>query len=202
MSTVYILTNEAMPGLVKIGRTDGPLADRMRALDSCGVPLPFQCYFAARVENSVFVEAKLHEAFGDFRLRPRREFFQMDPLRAKAALELAALEDVTPRQDIVEYPEDVEALERAVRRAPRFRFSNAQVPIGAEISFARDPAVTATVVSDREILFEGKTASLTGAAVILLEREGLRWKGVQGPLHWIYEGETLAERRQRIEASG
>ena len=39
---VYILTNEAMPGYVKIGRTDGDLAGRVRQLNSTGVPLPFR----------------------------------------------------------------------------------------------------------------------------------------------------------------
>ena len=37
---VYILTNEAMPGLVKIGCTNGELASRIRQLYSTGVPLP------------------------------------------------------------------------------------------------------------------------------------------------------------------
>jgi hypothetical protein len=35
---VYVLTNEAMPGLVKIGRTTGDLASRIRGLYQTGVP--------------------------------------------------------------------------------------------------------------------------------------------------------------------
>ena len=38
---VYVLINEAMPGYVKVGKTAGPVTDRMKALDSTGVPLPF-----------------------------------------------------------------------------------------------------------------------------------------------------------------
>ena len=49
---VYILTNEAMPGYVKIGRTDGDLASRVRQPDSTGVPLPFEVFYAARVRDS------------------------------------------------------------------------------------------------------------------------------------------------------
>ena len=32
MSTVYVLTNEAMPGLVKVGKTSGSLEKRMRGI--------------------------------------------------------------------------------------------------------------------------------------------------------------------------
>jgi hypothetical protein len=42
---VYILTNEAMPGLVKIGRTSVDLAGRIKALYQTGVPLPFELFF-------------------------------------------------------------------------------------------------------------------------------------------------------------
>ena len=197
---VYILTNEAMPGLIKIGRTDGTVPERMKSLDTCGVPLPFQCYYAARVTDSNFVENRLHLAFGDFRVRARREFFRLDPLRAKAALEIAALEDVTPRSDVIEEVEDRVALERAQQKAPPFRFSLADIPIGAEIAFAKDPTITAKVVSDRKVEFEGRQESVTGAAATIIQRLGYRWSAIHGPAYWLYEDETLAERRERVEA--
>lgn len=37
---VYVLINEAMPGYVKIGLTSGSLEERIRSLDTTGVPLP------------------------------------------------------------------------------------------------------------------------------------------------------------------
>jgi hypothetical protein len=40
---VYVLTNEAMPGLVKIGLTTDSLESRILQLSSAtGVPLPFK----------------------------------------------------------------------------------------------------------------------------------------------------------------
>ena len=63
LGIVYILMNESMPGYVKIGRTDGELATRVRQLDSTGTPLPFEVFYAARVRDSVFVERQLHAAF-------------------------------------------------------------------------------------------------------------------------------------------
>ena len=56
---IYILSNPAMPGLVKIGKTTN-LDDRMSSLYSTGVPVPFHCMYAKRVKNYSEVEKKLH----------------------------------------------------------------------------------------------------------------------------------------------
>ena len=40
---VYVLTNPAMPGIVKIGRTQSDLGSRLSQLYSTGVPVPFEC---------------------------------------------------------------------------------------------------------------------------------------------------------------
>ena len=81
MSYVYILTNEAMPGYIKIGLTDKPVSERVLGLDNTSVAIPFQCYYAARVDDNQKIERALHTAFGDFRVRPNREFFKMDPYK-------------------------------------------------------------------------------------------------------------------------
>ena len=60
-SVVYSLTNPAMPGLVKIGRTDGiGMESRLRQLDTTCVPLPFECFYAVEVEDAQKVEKALH----------------------------------------------------------------------------------------------------------------------------------------------
>lgn len=47
---VYVLTNPAMPGLVKIGQTKRDKMDaRLKELYGTGVPLPFECQYACRV---------------------------------------------------------------------------------------------------------------------------------------------------------
>jgi hypothetical protein len=94
---VYILTNPAMPGFVKIGRTQYDVTQRMTDLDNTSVPVPFVCFYAARVDNAKAVEAALHVAFECTRIRNTREFFYIKPEQVKAALELAALEDATPQ---------------------------------------------------------------------------------------------------------
>ena len=73
---VYLLINEAMPGLVKIGKTtrnDPQL--RVDELYNSSVPVPFECVLAMRVDDPSSVELALHTAFGPQRVNPRREFF-------------------------------------------------------------------------------------------------------------------------------
>ena len=63
---VYVLTNPAMPGIVKIGMTDRlEVQPRMRDLYTTGVPLPFDCVIAREIEDkeAAEIERALHTAF-------------------------------------------------------------------------------------------------------------------------------------------
>ena len=201
MSYVYILINEAMPGLIKIGRTTTSVKQRISELNSpAGIPLPFTCYYAARVEDSVRVEKKLHDAFGDHRIRERREFFRLSPHRAQAALELAALEDVTPREEIIdEFPEDAEqGLIRETRRRNLPTFSQYQIPIGSTLQLTKDYAITAVVDGERSVLFNGESMALSAAALSALRSIGYNWKSAHGAAYWEFEGETIWDRGERL----
>lgn len=104
---IYILTNEAMPGYVKIRKTTNDLEQRVRDLSaSTSVPLPFTVFYACTVKNANFVEHQLHDAFDNNRVNPRREFFQIAPERVVAALKLAEVENLTPKKDLIETEED------------------------------------------------------------------------------------------------
>ena len=48
--TVYALSNPAMDGYVKIGKTSN-LEQRLKSLDNTSTPLPFRCVFAVEVEE-------------------------------------------------------------------------------------------------------------------------------------------------------
>ena len=52
MGVVYVLTNPAMPGLVKIGKTtQNDVTTRISQLYTTGVPLPFDCEYAVKVAD-------------------------------------------------------------------------------------------------------------------------------------------------------
>ena len=195
---VYVLINEAMDGYVKIGRTND-LEQRMRSLDNTSVPLPFECFYAARVNNSTFVETQLHNAFADRRVRKNREFFEIAPERVRAALSIGAIEEVTPGVDFVESEDDQRALDKARTMRARFNFRMVDISPGAVLQFTRDPNITCTVVDTTKVEFEDEDLSLTAAAFKVMRSMGYNWKALSGPEFWEYESETLDARRRRFE---
>ena len=197
MNYVYILTNEAMPGYIKIGLTDKPVSERVIGLDNTSVAVPFQCYYAARVDDNQKIERALHTAFGDFRVRPNREFFKMDPYKVKVILEVLALEDVTPKNELVVTAEDAQALRTVSIKAGRFKFSSAGIPIGATLNFVKDLNLISIVEDDNWVVFDGEKHSLTTSALEALKKCGYNWSSVQGPEYWLYNGETVGSLRAR-----
>jgi len=199
---VYVLTNEAMDGMVKIGRTSTSVEQRIRELDNTSMPLPFQCFYAAEVHDSVVVEGKLHRIFSDKRIRSNREFFRVDANQVREAIQLAELKDVTPRSDVLVDASDAQALQKAVateERRARLRFTELNIPVGATLVFAKDSNCTAQVVTDGKVNFEGEVMSPSAAAKIAVRRMGYDWSAVSGSAFWMYEDETLMARRLRLE---
>lgn len=199
---IYILTNEAMDGLVKIGRTTTSVEQRIKDLDKTGIPLPFQCFFAGEVADSAFVEAHLHKAFADKRVRPNREFFRVDPSQVYSAIMIANPKDVTPKSDVVVDPSDIQAMQKAAiaqDRRSRLKFTELGIPVGATLTFVKDESITCTVVADGEVNFKGQTMSMSKAALHAVHRLGYKWSAVSGSDYWKYEDETLTARRIRLE---
>jgi hypothetical protein len=189
---VYILTNAAMPGLVKIGKTTGRTEERMATLYTSGVPVPFDCVYAAKVNDVEVVEVAFQEAFGPYRVNPKREFFEIHPEQAVALLRLLALEDATP-QVSKEADREIDAPSREARdqlrrRRPPLNFIEMGIPVGSRLQSIHGDE-TATVVSERLVDFRGEQMALTRATCILL---GLEYNIAPTP-HWAYDGRLLSE---------
>ena len=204
MPIVYILTNEAMPGLVKIGRTDdGKLNARIKQLDTTGVPLPFECFYAVKVPDAVAIEKKLHQGLDECRVRDRREFFETTPEQAKALLSVAEImggEDVTPKGPVVSDPTDTQALEKAHKRRSRFHFGILGIEPGERLQFKKDKTIECEVVSDSQVRFRDEVMSLSKSANIVIEEMGYDWGGtIAGPMFWCYHGDTLHDLRLQQE---
>jgi len=198
MSIVYILTNPAFDGLVKIGTTVD-LAQRLRSLDNTSVPLPFRCEYAARVQNAYECEKLLHHAFGDRRVRDGREFFEIEASRVISAMKLTGGEDVTPLGDIAADAAGIAALERPARRRSAVNFHMLDLAPGTELYFIDDESITATVHSKWMIVFEEREMSMSASALAVHHRRGKTWSAANGANYWAYDGETMNERRTRME---
>ena len=210
---IYILTNPSVPEYVKIGYAND-LAKRLRQLNrSETIPFAFRAYATYDVDHRL-TDKELHALIDSLNPDLRsvetfdgktrtKEFFAMTPEEAYSILEAIAkisgtqakLHRVTPTGDELKDEEIAEEITRDARKGP-FRFTIADVPIGATIAFVNDSSATAEVVDDRHIRIGDEVTSLSKAAAILL---GDANKAVQGPLYWTYEGETLRDRRERME---
>lgn len=192
LNIVYVLTNPAMPGLVKIGYTTQDDANsRIAQLYTTGVPVPFELQFACKVQNAEEVEKALHIAFSPQRINPKREFFKIEPEQAIAILKLLHTEDATA--EIEQQPttldqESVIAAEQLKSKRPNMNFLEMGIPIGSQLLSAHGPAI-AIVASARKVNFNGEDTSLTAATRQVLGIE----HSVQPSPHWTYQGRLLKE---------
>jgi hypothetical protein len=90
---VYVLTNESLPGIVKIGVTSDLPEDRSHKLYTTGVPTPFDVAFRATTSRPEEVERKTHKLLKAHRINPRREFFKVSVDDAIEAVRLALVEE-------------------------------------------------------------------------------------------------------------
>ncbi len=194
---VYLLTNKAMPGLVKIGMTNKKeIEQRMKELYTTGVPLPFDCAFACQVKKSdcAKIEKALHTAFGPQRINDNREFFRIQVEQAKAILELFHHEDIT--SDVTEEiendltPEDKAASFKAQKHRPSLNFSEMGMNIGDILVWKDDPSITVTIISDRKVEYKGEEASISALSAQL---KGYKSKHIAPGAHWLYKDKLLSD---------
>ncbi len=193
---VYVLTNPAMPGIVKIGKTTQfEVEERMKQLYSTGVPVPFNCAFACKVKDATEVEKALHLAFGMTRINPNREFFKLEPERVVAVLQLLKVDDITQEfEQTIESDvpsadkQSAQALKRSMR--PPMNFHELGIPNGS-ILFSKDGTHQCAVVGEKKVEFNNKATSLTAATRQML---GLAEDyPLQPSPYWTFNGKTVKE---------
>lgn len=192
---VYVLSNPAMPGLVKIGRTSRDrLQARMDELHGTGVPLPFRCECAIEVEDErgADIELALHEAFAPVRVSPSREFFQLAPDQPAALLRVVGGVDVTPQLDDAAGTADA-AGERAARtfrkRGPNLNYFEMGLAVGTELT--GPGGAVATVAGPRKVHFDGEEVYLTRATELALAQAEERSPGSHPSRHWMVGERSL-----------
>ena len=189
---IYVLTNPAMPGIVKIGKTAREIETRLSELYSTGVPVPFECVFAGKVSDIDKVEKAFHLAFAPYRINPKREFFQIEAEQAIAMLELMTTEDVTPAMQKEADEVDIESKEASRKlkaRRPSYNFLEMGIPIGSILNFTQLPQESVEVANERRVSFKGEIISLTAVTKELLN---VNYRIAPGP-YWTYQGKLLKD---------
>lgn len=198
---VYVLTNDAMPHIIKIGRTSGEGVERRVAELSraTGVPLPFKVAVARAVHDARVVERALHIAFGPDRVNPAREFFAITPERVIAIINAFPGQDLTPQTERAA-EQAVEASEpgtlAAVReferkRRPPLNFIEMNVPLGSLLVHIAS-GETVEVVEQKKVRLRGEIMSLTRAQQIVSGADyavqpGRHWSFNEVPISTLYE---------------
>lgn len=196
MGIVYVLSNPAMPRLVKIGQTKRERVEaRLKELYGTGVPLPFVCEYACRVAASDCekIEKALHRAFAPNRINQNREFFEVKVEQVVAILELFNRVDVT-QEVTAEMENDLTADDRVAavkykRRRPRLNYYELGMKAGDTLVFVDDRTKTVTVVDERSVSYAGEVYSLTAITMKLLNLP----YNIQPTCHWEFNGKNLQD---------
>jgi T5orf172 domain len=103
---VYVISNQAMPGLLKVGFSTKDPHLRARELSHTGSPQPYVVEYDALVRAPRETEQQIHKALRD--KRDRKEWFRCSLREA-----IAAIHSVTTSERIAESYRDKSALELA-----------------------------------------------------------------------------------------
>lgn len=195
---VYVLTNPVMPGIVKIGMTERSDIDkRLRELYTTGVPVPFECAYACKVDpaDCAKIEKALHKAFEPQRVNANREFFRIQPAQAIAILELFNQGDITQeveeeiQNDLTD--DDKVASIKALSKRPPLNFFEMGMKLGDVLVWKEDPSIKVTVVSERKVQYDGEITSISSLSATL---KGYNVKHISPGNHWLLlDGRSLNE---------
>lgn len=211
---IYVLTNPSFPEYVKIGYANNVDARVAQLNRSECTPFAFKKYAVLPVASRL-ADKNIHKLIDRFKpeLRAKenvngkiriREFFAMSAQEAVEILDtIGGIYGEKPRlfEQTSEEKQDQKMAEKvaiASERKSPFSFYKCGIQDGKQIVYVHDSKIVCTVASDREIFFDGKKTSLSALAKKLLNRKS----GVQGTLHFAYNGEILSALRKRLEDEG
>jgi Meiotically Up-regulated Gene 113 (MUG113) protein len=192
---VYVLTNKAMPNMVKIGFTSqADVKMRIAELYTTGVPLPFNIEWVCRTKNAAEAEKALHKAFKHNRVNESREFFSIEPEQAIGILKLLNSENITSeveKQPTPIDPQSIAAEKKFKPKRPNLDFEKIGVPIGSTLQSTKDSAFSVTVVAAKKVKIGNEEMSLTEAT-----RRAMKLAAgypIQPAPHWKFNGQLLQD---------
>ena len=210
---IYILTNPSFPDYVKIGYADD-IDKRLKELNrSECIPFAFRVYATYEVPSRLG-DKKVHaiidklnpnlRSIDNFDGKQRiREFYAISPEDAYSILEaIAEIHGCKDKLKLAQLSREEEIAEKTAQeidtesteRASNFSFGKCQIPVGAKIEYCENPNLTATVVDDRHVEYNGETMSLTALAKLLSGKKS----SIAGPRFFKYKGEWLNDIRHRL----
>ena len=186
---IYIFTNPALNGMVKIGFASD-VERRRKELSTTALPYDYEVY-ATYETNGNLEDKKLHKLIDnlnpDLRVSKSREFFIMTPEEAYELLEAIALISGT-KDKLKRMVQPGNASQQAIRRPP-INFAKCGIPIGAVLVSTDDPTQSVTVVAERKVEYNNEITSLSAVAQQI---KGTKYPA-QGPIYFTYNGKLVAD---------
>lgn len=206
MGVIYILTNPSFPEYVKLGYADD-IKKRLEQLNrSECTPFAFRVYATYEV-SSRLTDMKIHNVID--RLNPSlrsidnidgkkrvREFYAMTKEEAYSILEaIAEINGLEKNLHLVEPTEKEKKEEETARRILKNSdFYELGLKNGDVLLFVKNKNIKCSVISNKKVLYENKEYSLSALASELLD-----YKSVNGFRYFEFEGETLWDKRRKME---
>ena len=203
---IYILTNPSFPDYVKIGYADD-MEKRLAQLNrSECTPFAFRVYATYEV-NTRLTDMKIHNVID--RLNPSlrsidtidgkkrvREFYAMTKEEAYSILEaIAEINGLEANLHLVTPTEKEKKEEETARRILKnSTFYELGLKDGDVLTFTKDKNITCTVVSNNKVMYNNTEYSISALA-----GELLNYSHVNGFRFFEFDGETLWNRRKKIE---
>ncbi len=203
MPYIYIMTNPAYQGYVKLGITSKDIeAKRKELSNQAGVMFDFEVYavYETRGELQEKNFCKIIDKINPtLRETTKRGFYKMEPEEAyNFLMAIAEIAGDTDKVIKLAKNETANIFKDSKVKKEHFLFTKAQIEIGSYISFVQNEYIKAKVIDDKHIEYNGKKTTVSELARILLNSK----YPVQGTLFFTYENETLNDRRERLESLG
>lgn len=209
---IYILTNPSFPEYIKIGYANDVDKRLCDLNNTTCTPFAFRIFATYEVPKSEDTKTPADKFFHKIidTLKPElrtkdilngkeriREFFAMSPEDAYLLLQniaqLTNTEDKLHRYTPNEQELQDEEIASKIRKE-NFSFGKCKINPGAVITLEGHPDITATVVDDRYVEYEGEVSLLSP-----LTRRLLNKGPVQGARYWNFDGRKLTDIRDEME---
>ena len=186
---------------IKIGYAEN-VEERARTLNT-GVPSNYDIYATYEVKHKL-VDKTLHNLIDDLnpnlRFNAKKEFYSCTPQKAyKLLYQIASISgtlDCLSDEDLSNSSNTRKT--KTKEKKEKFSFEKAHIPVGSVINLKNNKNITAIVKENNKVSYDGKLTSLSDLAWKFSNRKYMP----QGPLFFEFEGETLHDRRNRLEAEG
>lgn len=186
MGYIYIMTNQALNGMVKIGYATN-VEQRRQQLSTTALPYEYEIYATYETPGNI-EDKKLHKLIDnlnpDLRVSKNREFFIMTPEDAYELLEAIAI--ISGSKEKLKKVKNDSSYKKEIKRRPPINFYECGLKDGDELIYIDDPQVKAYVAGEHKVLYNEELTSLTR---IVKDIKGLAT--VAGPSFFTYKGELL-----------